>query len=40
MGSHNLTHAALAYNHEFSLLIDNRDLAQQALSYLRALPLQ
>jgi len=38
VGSHNLTHAALAYNHEFSLLIDNRDLAREALAYLRTLP--
>jgi competence ComEA-like helix-hairpin-helix protein len=38
VGSHNLTHAALSYNHEFSLLIDNQDLARQALAYLQSLP--
>ena len=27
IGSHNMTHSALAYNHEFSLLIDNLSLA-------------
>jgi competence ComEA-like helix-hairpin-helix protein len=40
VGSHNLTHAALANNHEFSLLVDNRDLAREALAYLHNLPQQ
>lgn len=40
VGSHNLTHAALANNHEYSVLIDNRDLARDALAYLRSLPHQ
>lgn len=34
IGSHNLTHSALARNHEFSLLVDNRDLAAEVLLYL------
>ncbi|MCP4628019.1 MAG: phospholipase [bacterium] len=34
VGSHNLTHSALAGNHEFSLFIDNRDLATEMLRYL------
>ena len=38
VGSHNLTHAALSDNHEFSLLIDNQDLARQAMAYLQSLP--
>lgn len=38
VGSHNLTHAALADNHEFSLLIDNQDLARQAMAYVQSIP--
>jgi competence ComEA-like helix-hairpin-helix protein len=38
VGSHNLTHAALSDNHEFSLLIDNQDLAREAMAYLQSLP--
>jgi competence ComEA-like helix-hairpin-helix protein len=34
VGSHNLTHAALARNHEFSLLIDSRKLAGELSSYI------
>ncbi len=34
VGSHNLTHSALAYNHEFSLLIDNRTLAKELIRYM------
>lgn len=34
VGSHNLTHSALAYNHELSLLIDNRKLARQLTKYI------
>ena len=34
VGSHNLTHSALAYNHELSLLIDNRELAGQLIEYI------
>lgn len=38
LGSHNLTHSALAYNHETSLLIDSRELAGQLLAYMEKLP--
>ncbi len=34
VGSHNLTQAALAYNHEFSLLIDSVSLAREVTAYL------
>ena len=34
VGSHNLTHSALAYNHELSLLVDSRDLAEELLKYM------
>lgn len=34
IGSHNLSHSALTLNHEFSLLIDNRDLAQELVLYI------
>ena len=37
VGSHNLTHSALAFNHEFSLLIDNRQLAKELRAYLTGL---
>lgn len=37
VGSHNLTHAALAYNHEVSLLIDSRALARELLTYMDGL---
>ncbi len=37
IGSHNLTHSALALNHEVSLLIDNRDLAAQLTDYMSKL---
>ena len=37
VGSHNLTHSALAYNHELSLLIDNRTLAGQLIDYIDTL---
>lgn len=37
IGSHNLTHAALAHNHELSLLLDNRDLAAEVLNYLKTI---
>ncbi|MCK5405764.1 MAG: helix-hairpin-helix domain-containing protein [Desulfobulbaceae bacterium] len=36
-GSHNMTHSALAYNHEFSLLIDNRELARKLLGYMEGI---
>lgn len=35
LGSHNLTHSALRFNHECSLLIDSRELAAQLSSYLK-----
>jgi competence ComEA-like helix-hairpin-helix protein len=38
VGSHNLTHSALSDNHEFSLLIDNQDLAREAMAYLQSIP--
>jgi phosphatidylserine/phosphatidylglycerophosphate/cardiolipin synthase-like enzyme len=34
IGSHNLTHSALFYNHELSVLIDNPDLAEAVRTYL------
>lgn len=34
IGSHNLSHSALAKNHEVSLLIDNRDLAAELINYM------
>ena len=37
VGSHNLTHSALAYNHEFSLLIDNKTLAQKLIGYMKTI---
>lgn len=37
VGSHNLTHAALAYNHELSLLIDNDELASELINYIAGL---
>lgn len=37
MGSHNLTHSALSLNHECSLLIDSRELAERLREYLHRL---
>ncbi|MFH1216591.1 MAG: phospholipase D-like domain-containing protein [Pseudomonadota bacterium] len=37
LGSHNLTHSALAFNHEFSLLIDNTNLASELTQYIESL---
>lgn len=37
VGSHNLTHSALAYNHELSLLVDNPTLAGQLIDYIDTL---
>ncbi|MDR9500722.1 MAG: phospholipase D-like domain-containing protein [Desulfurivibrionaceae bacterium] len=37
VGSHNFTHSALAFNHELSLLLDNRALAGELLTYLAAI---
>ena len=34
LGSHNLTNSALGYNHEASLLINNKELARQLLAYM------
>lgn len=34
VGSHNITHAALAFNHELSLLIDSPHLAGQLRNYM------
>ncbi len=38
VGSHNLTHAALKYNREVSLLIDSPELAGKLLRYFNLLP--
>lgn len=38
LGSHNLSHSALAYNHEVSLLIDSSGLAAQLVAYMETLP--
>lgn len=40
LGSHNLTHAALAYNHEISLLIDSQPLADRLAGYLNLIKTQ
>ena len=37
IGSHNLSHSALASNHEVSLLIDNSELAAQLTAYMDTL---
>jgi len=37
IGSHNLTHAALKFNHEASVWIDSAPLAEEALIYMRSL---
>ena len=34
VGSHNFTQSALKYNHELSLLVDDRKLAEKLVSYL------
>jgi competence ComEA-like helix-hairpin-helix protein len=36
VGSHNFTHAALAYNNELSLLVDSTELAQELQRYMQA----
>jgi competence ComEA-like helix-hairpin-helix protein len=40
VGSHNLTHSALTDNHEFSLLLDSPELADEVLRYLESIPLE
>lgn len=37
VGSHNFTNSALGFNHEISLLLDNRDMAEQLLAYIAAI---
>lgn len=37
LGSHNLSHSALAYNHEVSLLVDSSALAAELIAYLDTL---
>jgi phosphatidylserine/phosphatidylglycerophosphate/cardiolipin synthase-like enzyme len=37
IGSHNLTQAALTYNHELSLRIDSPELAGQLLGYMKGI---
>jgi len=37
VGSHNFTHAALAYNNELSLLVDSTALAQELQRYMQAI---
>lgn len=34
LGSHNLTHSALSYNHEMSILIDDRNLAEEMIDHI------
>lgn len=36
-GSHNLTHSALATNHEFSVMIDSMELAKETIHYLKSI---
>jgi phosphatidylserine/phosphatidylglycerophosphate/cardiolipin synthase-like enzyme len=40
VGSHNLTHAALAMNQELSLYVDSPALALQITNFVRQIPLQ
>jgi phosphatidylserine/phosphatidylglycerophosphate/cardiolipin synthase-like enzyme len=40
VGSHNLTHAALAMNQELSLYVDSPELALQITNFVRQIPLQ
>ncbi|MDI6776218.1 MAG: phospholipase D-like domain-containing protein [Syntrophales bacterium] len=37
VGSHNLTHSALKYNNELSVLIDSAPVAEEAASYIKTL---
>ncbi|MBU0681130.1 MAG: helix-hairpin-helix domain-containing protein [Proteobacteria bacterium] len=37
VGSHNLSHSALAFNHEMSLLLDNRKMAGELTDYIAAI---
>lgn len=37
VGSHNLSHSALAYNHEMSLLVDNHKMAGELTAYIEAI---
>ena len=37
IGSHNLSHAALKFNHEASVWIDSAPLAEETLSYMKSL---
>ncbi len=37
IGSHNFTHSALGRNHEVSILIDNRQLANQLINYIKSI---
>ena len=34
VGSHNFTQSALKYNHELSLLVDDRELAGKLITYM------
>ncbi|MFO7760882.1 MAG: phospholipase D-like domain-containing protein [Desulfobia sp.] len=34
LGSHNFTHSALSHNHEMSILIDNRNLAEEMIDHI------
>ena len=37
VGSHNFSQSALKHNHEFSLLLDNPDLAEEILTYMETI---
>ncbi|MEN8257445.1 MAG: phospholipase D-like domain-containing protein [Thermodesulfobacteriota bacterium] len=37
VGSHNLSHSALTFNHEMSLLLDNHEMAEQLSTYIAAI---
>ncbi|MFP3983566.1 MAG: phospholipase D-like domain-containing protein [Desulfurivibrionaceae bacterium] len=39
LGSHNLTHSALSYNHEMSILIDNKNLAEEMIDHINEIEL-
>ena len=37
VGSHNFTHSAMAYNNEYTLLVDSKPLAQELMRYVAAI---
>jgi phosphatidylserine/phosphatidylglycerophosphate/cardiolipin synthase-like enzyme len=37
IGSHNLTHSALKYNNELSVMIDSKEIAEETIRYIKSL---